>query len=158
MNLALFDIDGVLANDSHRVKYALDRQWFKYFDKKLMAADKLWPQGRALVDRYAAEGWVIAYLTGRREDRRQVTEDWLDDNGLPCGRLVMRSFSDSMPLANFKERYIRNVVARENYTDVVLFDDDPEVIRFVQEQVGPAHAIHCTWHVKEKPLVKLAKV
>lgn len=158
MKLALFDIDGVLANDSHRVKFALERRYTEYFDPARMSKDKLWKQGQQAVAQAVADGWTIAYLTGRRQDRRQLTEDWLDAHGLPWGRLVMRTFSQIMPLANFKEEYIQKVVSSGVFTDVVLFDDDPEVIRFVQKQVGQAHAIHCTWHKKKKAMVKLATV
>lgn len=154
--IAFFDIDGVLANDTHRVPFALERNWIEYFDAKRMAADDVWPQGQERVLDAALSGYTIAYLTGRRQDRRVVTEDWLDSFGFPAGRLVMRSFQDTMPLANFKERYIAKQVASGNYTDVVLFDDDPEVVRFVQEQVGFSAAIHCTWHIKKKAMVKLA--
>lgn len=158
MKLAFFDIDGVLANDTHRVKFALKRQWFSYFDTERMAADKVWQQGTQAVEDAIKSGWTIAYLTGRREDRRTVTEDWLDEHGFPPGRLVMRRFSQTMPLANFKEEYLRKVVSTGNFSDVLLFDDDPEVIRLVQEQLGEAHAIHCTWHKKKKAMVKVATV
>lgn len=157
MKLALFDIDGVLANDTHRVEYALDRNWFKYFDKNLMANDGVWEQGRDLLEDKRAEGWTIAYLTGRRDDRREVTEDWLLDNDFPWGRVLMREWGYyHLRLAELKAKVIAKLIASGRFEDVVLFDDDPEVIRVVQEQVGPQHAIHCTWHIKQKAMVKTA--
>lgn len=158
MKLALIDIDGVLADDRARLPHALAKEYALYFDPEAMAADLAHSEGQMLVSRALDTGYVVAYLTGRREDRRTVTEYWLDAHGFPAGRLTMRSFTEKMPLANFKTEYIQKILAFGTYTDVVLFDDDPEVIRFVKEQVGPDFAHHCTWQVKEKELVKLAQI
>jgi hypothetical protein len=157
MKLALFDIDGVLANDTHRVDYALNRDWFKYFDKNLMANDGVWEQGRELVEDKRAEGWTIAYLTGRRDDRREVTEDWLMENDFPWGRVIMREWGYyNLRLAELKGKVMEKLVFSDRFEDVVLYDDDPEVIRVVQELVGVDHAVHCTWHIKQKALVRTA--
>lgn len=154
--LAIFDIDGVLADDRHRVHYALDKQWYAYFDEKRMAADDVWPQGREYV-RVAEElGYVIAYMTGRRQDRRDVTEGWLDYHGFPMGRVIMRTTSDTMPLANFKLKRMNLLAETTSYDDMVLFDDDPEVIRVVGEVFGGRSVMWCTWHKKEKALIKAA--
>lgn len=157
MKLALLDIDGVLANDSARLHHALARDYSAYFAKAAMSADVMHTEGLALAEKLQAEGWTVAYLTGRREDRRVVTEDWLDQHGFPMGRLTMRTPEQGMPLANFKQEYMLKLLVTANYTDVVLFDDDPEVIRFVQETLGAVHGVHCTWQIKEKALIKLAK-
>ena len=158
MKLALFDIDGVLANDQHRVQHALDRKWPAYFDPKAMAADPVWEQGRSAVEDARAKGYTIGYMTGRRDDRRTLTEDWLAENRFPFGRVIMREFGEHEPLANLKTKKIQKLVSQNQFSHVVLFDDDPEVIRLVHEQVGVDNAVHCTWHVKEKALVKMATV
>lgn len=157
MKLALFDIDGVLANDTHRVDHALNRNWDKYFDKNLMASDGVWEQGRSMIEDKRAEGFTIAYLTGRRDDRREVTEDWLLENNFPWGRVIMREWDYyDLRLAELKALVVGKLVDSGKFEDVVLFDDDPEVIQEVQEEVGISHAVHCTWHVKQKALVKSA--
>lgn len=162
MKLALLDIDGVLADDSHRVHYALDKQWKDYFEPFTVLGDTAFPIAKTFVRLLQEEGYDIAYLTGRRGDLRQITETWLDINAFPVGRLIMRPFPEppqKIVLANFKRDIISDLLRTlPQYDDVVLFDDDPEVIRFVGEQLGAEHVMLCDWHVKEKALVKLASV
>lgn len=156
MKLAVFDIDGVLADDRHRVEFALKREWYKYFEPRRVAADGVWIQGKHMVENAELLGYDVAYMTGRRQDLRQVTEDWMDVNGFPIGRLIMRSYTEIMPLANFKVGKMGKLINLPQYEEVVLFDDDPEVIRAVRDAHGEETGIHCTWHIKEKALVKSA--
>lgn len=156
--LALWDIDGTLADDTHRVHFAIARQWFSYFDAKRMADDSPFSVPISVVQIMDSMGWEIAYLTGRRTDRRQVTQEWLERHQAPNPfSLMMRGFADSMPLAEFKVQQIRRVLASGQWDRVVLFDDDPEVVRLVQKNFGQEVAFHCTWHTKPKELVKAAK-
>ena len=155
--LALLDIDGVIADDTHRVEYALKKQWYMYFDHARMGVDGVWPQGRKLYHRLRWTGWRVGYLTGRREDRRVVTELWLRANGFSVKRApTMRAFAQSMPLANLKTEYLRKLIESGKYSKVVLYDDDPEVIRKIHAELGEEHGVHCTWHIKQKALVKTA--
>lgn len=157
MKLALFDLDGVLADDRHRVQYALSKQYAIYFQPERMLMDAVWPQGREMVDAYRTDPeWEIQYLTGRRSDRRLVTAVWLAKNGFPAGEVNVRPFHDHRRLAILKESFVRACLASGNYSDVVLFDDDPEVCRVIQENLGEQHARHCTWYIKEKAMVRTA--
>jgi hypothetical protein len=161
MRLALLDIDGLVANDSHRVDHAVNRRWSQYFDPKTVAQDTVWPQGRQLAQRLLAEGWTIAYLTGRRAVLRTTTESWLDQHGFPIGRLIMREASwqsdfQNKPLAVFKVETIRALLQREDIESLVLYDDDPEVVRHVQDEVGSPYAVGCYWNIKPKALIKKA--
>lgn len=148
-----FDLDGVICDDRHRVAYAQCRDWGQYFGK--MTQDVPWRQGRDLYEGAIVTGWDIAYLTGRREDTRQWTVDWLQRHGfdhtLP---LVMRPEGQRMPLANLKALVVEETL--RFVPEVILYDDDPEVIKAVN-QVAGAHAVHCTWHKKEKSLIKKAQ-
>lgn len=155
--LALFDIDGVLANDTHRVEFALAREWDDYFRHDRVEADEVWPEGRDALDAEVARGDALAYLTGRREDLRTVTEKWLAEHNFPQAPLYMRPINVKVPLANLKTDVISQILATGVYSSVVLYDDDPEVIRLVRETLGEDAGVHCTWHVKQKALVKEAK-
>ena len=146
--LAVFDIDGVLADDRHRQHHAIARNWGDYFS--LMHADGVWAQGRELYDNAMLLGWDVCYLTGRREDTRDMTLEWLKrrkfDHKLP---LHMRPFEERMPLAQLKAGILDQLAPL--YEKVVLYDDDPAVI----EAVG-ARGFHCTWHKKPEKMIKRA--
>lgn len=147
--LALFDLDGVLANDVHRQHHALARQWNEYF--ALMGKDKVWPQGRELYDNATLLEWDVMYLTGRREDTRAMTRKWLKKKGfdhkLP---LIMRPREERMPLAVLKAGIVAGLTS--HYPTVLLYDDDPAVI----DAVGD-HGRHCTWHIKPERMVRRAR-
>lgn len=159
--LALFDIDGVLADDRHRVHYALKQDWMSYFKLANVAADDVWEQGKSAVYKELLDFTTdVGYLTGRREDLRPTTQRWLNENGFPAGpaphMLIMRQFSQRERLAELKAATIAGILKDTDYDQVVLYDDDPEVIRVVQEQFGTDAGIHCTWHIKEEALIKKA--
>jgi hypothetical protein len=156
MDLAIFDVDGVLANDEHRVQYALDKKWFEYFKPERVAQDALLQDGFNLLHDLVDDGWHHEFLTGRRDTLRETTEEWMDGYKIASGRLGMRRATQTMPLANFKAGYISRLLDSGNYRRVVLFDDDPEVVRHVQATFGAEHAVHCTWYIKKKALVKQA--
>lgn len=155
-DLALIDIDGVLANDEHRVEFALKRLYYEYFKPERMAADSPLQGGRDLIARLRADGVQIQYMTGRREDRRAVTTNWLVQHGFPVEPLHMRGRYESMPLANFKQSRIKTMIDSEIYDSIVLYDDDPEVIRVVQESFGEEYGHHCTWYTKKKAMIRKA--
>jgi len=151
--VAYLDLDGVICNDTHRVHHAKARDWGAYFS--LMTEDTPWRQGRELYESCILAGWDIAYLTGRREDTRAWTLSWLKqhdfDDTLP---LVMRPQELRMPLANLKAAVVTETL--RFVPEVLLCDDDPEVIAAVSKVEG-AQVKHCTWHIKDKALVKKAQ-
>jgi len=169
MKLALIDLDGVVANDNHRIQYALAKEWVEYFRPERMGADSVWTEGQDLVRSLQDDGWTIAYLTGRRSALREVTEAWLATHEFPFGVLYMREpiwIKDGLlqdapewpevRLADFKVETIRRIVSLRSPEDVVLYDDDPEVVRTVQEQISPTAARLCTWNEKPEAMVTFA--
>jgi hypothetical protein len=163
MKLALFDIDGYLANDLHRTPFALAKEWADYFRPDRVLADTLYPEGKKQIYDMIADGWNIAYLTGRREDLRSVTLDWFDLHGLPYGGdifIQMRPFNDTRVLADYKLDFVRGLWSGEETVyeldRLVLFDDDPEVVRVIQEHLGLTFAQGCAWHTKPAAMVRSA--
>ena len=122
--LAVFDIDGVLADVSHRVHF-LERpiqDWRSFFAAAVH--DPPLTEGVALAVEAAKECEVI-YLTGRPERCRADTVTWLLDQGLPHGEVHMRPDRDRRPARWLKPRVLREVAAGRVVALVV--DDDLEV-------------------------------
>ena len=122
--LAVFDIDGVLADVSHRVHFLEQRRkdWGAFFGAAV--EDDELPQGTALVHE-AAKECEIAYLTGRPEVCRQDTQEWLHAQGFPAGSLVMRPNRDHRPARAAKPPMLAQLAAGRVVAIVV--DDDLEV-------------------------------
>jgi len=157
-HLDLIDIDGVLADDQHRVHHALAARWAEYFDETAMAADTSIEEGLALVKERIATGGEVQYCTGRREDRRFVTTKWLLDNGYPTLPLLMKERGTGTTLAEYKRQVIEDLLATGEFESITLWDDDPEVVRVIQEAFGETSAVHCVWRIKHPDLVRKAEV
>lgn len=128
--LVVFDIDGVLADVSHRVHHVERRpkNWSAFF--AAAHADPPLAEGVALAHEVADEHPLL-YLTGRPESLRRVTERWLHRHDLPRGRLLMRRAGDYRPARFMKLDVVRALHARETVHAVV--DDDPAVVTVLQE-------------------------
>jgi hypothetical protein len=122
--LAVVDIDGVVADVRHRLRLVEQqpKRWEEFFARA--TEDPPLAEGVALVLELAGEHDVV-WLTGRPERTRRLTEQWLADQGLPTGTLLMRPDRDYRPARFTKREELRRLRRRREIAVVV--DDDPEV-------------------------------
>jgi phosphoglycolate phosphatase-like HAD superfamily hydrolase len=125
-HVAVFDIDGVLADVRHRLHHisAGRRDWDAFFAS--VAEDPALAEGTQAAHQAVEAGLVVTYLTGRPERSRADTEHWLAQQGLPEGRLIMRPDSDRRPARVFKVGALRQLSAEVHVAYVV--DDDAQVV------------------------------
>jgi hypothetical protein len=121
----VFDIDGVLADVSARLHHLATRPkaWEAFF--AAATDDPPLAPGIELARTYA-QGHDLAYLTGRPERTRALTEAWLDRHRLPAGTVYMRPDRDHRAARLFKVEMLRTLARQRTITVVV--DDDPAVI------------------------------
>jgi phosphoglycolate phosphatase-like HAD superfamily hydrolase len=130
--LAVFDIDGVVADVRHRVHHVRRRRWHRFFAEA--ADDPLLPEGAALVAELGRLHEIV-WLTGRPEWLRATTVDWLARFDLPDVELVMRPDGDYRPARVFKLQALGRLRSR----GIAAFvDDDPEVVDAAVEAGYPA--------------------
>ena len=122
--MAVFDIDGVLADVRHRLHHVERRpkDWDAFFEAA--PADPPLHEGVALA-REAARDCEVVYVTGRPERCRADTVRWLREHGLPEGRLSMRSGRDRRPARLAKPELLARLAGDRPVAVVV--DDDLEV-------------------------------
>jgi phosphoglycolate phosphatase-like HAD superfamily hydrolase len=139
-SLAVFDIDGVLADVTHRLHHlrARPQRWERFF--AAADVDPLLDEGAERLRKAQAE-YDVVYLTGRPERNRALTEDWLAEHGLPTGPLYMRFDHDYRPAREMKREVLR-VLSRDRDIASVL-DDDPAVFRVLQADGWPVEL--ATW-------------
>lgn len=130
--LAVFDLDGTLAETGHR-QHFLERQprdWKGFF----AASDQDPPlvEGLRLVLESAATCEVV-YLTGRPERCRRSTLAWLARHGLPEGRLCMRANDDRRPARTTKLEVLRGLARGR---EVRILVDDDELVCDAAERAG----------------------
>ena len=123
--MVVLDIDGVLADVRHRLHHLArkPKDWEAFFDA---AKDDHVLEVGAQFAQQAATTHDIVYLTGRPDRLRAATQSWLDLQGLPAGRLIMRPAGDRRPSAVVKLHELRRL-RRESGVDL-LVDDDTSVV------------------------------
>lgn len=145
--LAVFDLDGTLADTRHRLHLVAGRakDWDAFF--AAASADPPLPVGVALAQE-SARDCDVAYVTGRPERCRRDTLRWLADQGLPRGELVMRRDRDRRPARVAKLEQLRRL-ARGRVVAVVV-DDDPAVCD-AYESAG-YRVLRACWQVEQRVL------
>ena len=149
--LAVFDIDGVLADVRHRLAFVEQRP--KDWDAFFAAApeDPLLEQGAELC-RESARDCEVVYVTGRPESCRADTLAWFARHGLPSGRLSMRHARDRRPARVAKpELLARLAIGR---VVAVVVDDDPQVCDAYE--TGGWTVLRATW-MTEAPALHVAQ-
>jgi hypothetical protein len=132
--LAVFDVDGVVADVRHRLHHVARRpkNWRRFFAGA--AGDPPLAPGVQLAREYARDHRLV-WLTGRPEYLRPVTERWLAQQGLPADELLMRPASDHRPAREFKAEQLRRL-GRTGDVAVVV-DDDPAVVSRLSQDGWP---------------------
>jgi len=91
----IFDIDGTLADATHRLHHILGKEkkdWDSW-DAETHKDDPIVPIIVILQTLYE-RGWEIMLLTGRNERTREHTEEWLRTHEVPYHHLLMRQWGD----------------------------------------------------------------
>jgi phosphoglycolate phosphatase-like HAD superfamily hydrolase len=122
--LAVFDIDGVVADVRHRLHHLAGRakDWDGFFDA---AADDPPLSVGVELALELSERHEIVWLTGRPAWLRRVTRHWLQAHGLDDTELHMRPNHDYRPARQYKLSVLRELAPRQI---AAFIDDDDEVI------------------------------
>jgi len=121
--IAIVDIDGTIADGSHRehILQAKPVKWDKYFS--LMGNDapimNIIQQVQEL-----SKTHTICIMTGRPDTYQYITMDWLNKYDVPCDYLFMRSASERIPDYEVKERFYLAMPASKV---AIVFDDRQSV-------------------------------
>lgn len=138
--LAVVDLDGVVADVRHRLRYVerTPKDWASFFAAAV--DDPVHEEGRAIVERLREEHEVV-YLTGRPQTERANTKRWLDQHGLGGHSVHMRPPRERRPAALVKVEVLRKLAAGR--TVAVVVDDDVRVIEAMQAAGFPT--FHADW-------------
>jgi phosphoglycolate phosphatase-like HAD superfamily hydrolase len=128
-DVAVFDVDGVLADVEHRRHFIQGRRdWRAFF--AAAGEDTPLATGIELARAARDQGLDLVYLSGRPEHVREVTVDWFAQFDVPPGELLLRPERDRSPATALKLRQLRRLTRDRR---VVFFvDDDAEVVDAVR--------------------------
>lgn len=113
--LVICDIDGVLANCEHRLKYLRMKDYDTFYGVQ-MADDSKINAGFSLLKSLrdsASDSSIIYYATGRPERTRNLTLNWLEAYLMPqarSDRLYMRKDVDYRPSPELKVEQVEQIL------------------------------------------------
>lgn len=123
----LFDIDGTIADCSHRIHLiqSQPKLWDEFF--AACHLDKPITHIIGLAIRLSMAGTKIVYVSGRSDQCRAETEDWLCRNALPDGPLYMRHEGDHRDDDIIKLELLADLRA-DGFEPIMAFDDRNRVV------------------------------
>ena len=127
------DIDGVLANIDHRLRYQKEKDYDRFYSPEELSKDTAIPMGiRMLEDFWELER--IIYVTGRPERTRDATKRFLAKEAIDspiAENLLMRKDGDHRPSDVIKIELIGQAL-REG-EEAIFIDDDPKNVIAVEK-------------------------
>ena len=132
----VFDIDGTLANTSHRLHHIAGRNkdWEKFYDE----CDKDKPIHAVLavaVCLFHNSPTPVIFSTGRSERIRDKTKAWLSNYNLFTldKQLFMRRDGDHRPDYILKKGHIEHM-RNNGYEPMIVFEDRNQIVNMWREQ------------------------
>lgn len=132
--LICFDIDGTLADISHRLHYWREhpKNWDMF--KSEMVNDVTIKPIVAIARNCFAAGHDIILCTGRGQEMHKVTEDWLSKHHIEYNHLYMRAEGDYRSDHVVKLELLNQIVDDYGRKPDLWFDDRPRVVNMLREQ------------------------
>lgn len=127
----IVDIDGVLANNEHRLHFIKggDKKWDEYNERCSDDAPIGW--SKEIVKRFF-HVYEIILVTGRSDDIRIPTTEWLREHEIPYDKLFMRATGDfRQDYLVKKEIYFNNIM--DEYEPLFVLEDRQQVVHMWRE-------------------------
>lgn len=129
MKCYIFDIDGTLSDCSHRLHHIQrhPKDWDSFFseciddaphDHIINLANDLWLRSE----------YAVVFVSGRSDQCRSQTEEWLLNHGLPSGPLYMRKAGDHRNDDAVKLELLAELRA-DGFDPIMAFDDRNRVVK-----------------------------
>ena len=120
--IVVFDIDGTLANVEHRRQFVASRPknwaaWNAGMPNDTVNEDIKW-----MLNSFLDADATIILCSGRGEETRAVTEQWLRDNAIYSAALFMRKAKDYRKDSIVKVELLQQI--REQWGEPFLWVDD----------------------------------
>jgi len=127
MRCYLFDIDGTVANCSHRLHHisGATKDWGAFF----AACDRDEPISHivGLIQDLRRGGNRIVYVSGRSDECRLATIEWLARHKVFSAHLYMRKAGDHRP-DNIVKIELLQQLRQDGFDPIMAFDDRNQVV------------------------------
>ena len=130
-NIVIFDLDGTLANIDERREKAMKTNgklnWDKFSSDELIKKDLPNMPVIKTAKLFHQSGFKIYVLSGRSEETKQVTTQWLKKYDVPFDVLKMREKNDTRPDEVIKKEFVVELSILENI--FLILDDREKVVK-----------------------------
>ncbi|MGU3575680.1 hypothetical protein ACLBWZ_09105 [Brucellaceae bacterium C25G] len=127
MKTIIFDLDGTLADIHHRRSYLKkDTPDWKKFNASMGSDTPNVPVVELYKTLWAANSYQLIIVSGRGEEYRAITEQWLVWNEIPFDILMLRQAGDFRTDAVVKREILLEIRAR--YGEVLFAVDDRQQV------------------------------
>jgi hypothetical protein len=143
----VFDLDGVIADASHRQHFlagerSSDKDWDGFFNA--CVDDPVIEQGRRLVGSISGD-FCVVILTARIHEIREKTVAWLSANDVRHDWLILRGHRQGGPSTEWKREQLE--LLQEAGADIELaLDDDPRNTAMFRDLGLTAMYIHSGYY------------
>lgn len=152
INLYIFDIDGVVADISHRIHYMREKNYDKFYSDEELARDEEITAGIDLVNRlFDSDNSFVMFMTGRPTSSDQATWKWLNEHEVKhSGVGFFRENGDYRPSPIVKVEGVEQAIAEVKHIldsaskdgsmgemdlgNIYFIDDDPKNVQAVEEK------------------------
>lgn len=125
-NAIIVDLDGTLADNSHRVHHITGekKDWKTY--NSLIPNDRINDWCDTIVKKFFGP-WSVLLVTGRPESTRKDCEEWLRKYSVPYTQLLMRGSGDFRADWIVKEMIYQDEI-KNKYQTLFVLDDRKTVV------------------------------
>lgn len=147
MKCFIFDLDGTLADDSHRHHHVTQRSdWDAYY--AACPDDKPIEHMVEIAKALKAAHFKLIIVTGRSEAIRKETEAWLVAHGILFDELWMRRRADRRRNSELKQAAVARL-REKGYEILMVFEDLKPAVKAYREMGIPcAHVVDAPyWNI-----------
>jgi phosphoglycolate phosphatase-like HAD superfamily hydrolase len=135
MKAYLFDIDGTIADLSHRLHHITNapKDWPAFYAGcgRDTPIEHICDLAHALWSKAA-----IVFVSGRSDECREQTVAWMRDHKVPMTRLYMRAAGDHREDNVVKSELLDRLIA-DGFEPIMAFDDRNQVVKMWRERGIP---------------------
>jgi uncharacterized HAD superfamily protein len=139
-NWIIVDLDGTLCDARHRLHFLRDGDkpnWDGF--NSACINDSLIAHVALLVKVLFNAGWKVALMTGRSEDYKEQTTNWLRNHSIPYNQLLMRASGDYRSDTEVKqELYQYHFVDRRT---IFILEDRDKVVEMWRSIGVPCYQV-----------------